>query len=168
MDANTTCLGLGAARVFHFFFFFFVCLTNIRSTLSPVPPPPPGSRTFEKRRSCDWSSGKRQSTLILLRSQREKGECRDEKAEVSPPPPSCAAHSLTLGGFGADRFYLGQVGLGIAKLLTFGGLGIWTLVDAILAGWCALFTLTSTLPQATPFQLSSSNSSPPRRWLSDP
>ena len=28
-------------------------------------------------------------------------------------------------------FYLGQVGRGVAKLLTIGGLGIWALIDAI-------------------------------------
>lgn len=40
--------------------------------------------------------------------------------------------SLLLGGLGADRFYLGYTGLGIAKLLTFGGCGIWSIIDLIM------------------------------------
>lgn len=40
--------------------------------------------------------------------------------------------SWFLGVVGADRFYLGYTGLGIAKLLTCGGLGIWALIDFIL------------------------------------
>lgn len=40
--------------------------------------------------------------------------------------------SIFVGGLGVDRFYVGHVGLGVAKLLTFGGLGVWALVDLIL------------------------------------
>lgn len=40
--------------------------------------------------------------------------------------------SIFVGHLGVDRFYLGYVGLGILKLVTFGGCGIWWLIDLIL------------------------------------
>tara|TARA_B100000214_G_scaffold33290_1_gene21176 strand:+ start:150 stop:380 length:231 start_codon:yes stop_codon:yes gene_type:complete len=40
--------------------------------------------------------------------------------------------SILLGGLGIDRFYAGHIGLGILKLLTVGGCGIWALIDIIL------------------------------------
>ena len=38
-----------------------------------------------------------------------------------------------LGGLGVDRFYTGHIVLGIVKLLTGGGFGIWWLIDFIMA-----------------------------------
>ena len=40
--------------------------------------------------------------------------------------------SIVAGGLGIDRFYIGDTGLGIAKLLTCGGCGIWTIIDYFL------------------------------------
>jgi TM2 domain-containing membrane protein YozV len=42
------------------------------------------------------------------------------------------ALGLLLGSFGADRFYLGHWKLGLAKLVTLGGLGVWALIDVLL------------------------------------
>ncbi|KAM9312952.1 TM2 domain-containing protein 3 isoform 2-T2 [Gastrophryne carolinensis] len=65
-----------------------------------------GNRVFPKMLYCNWTGGYKWSTALAL--------------------------SITLGGFGADRFYLGQWREGLGKLFSFGGLGIWTLIDVFL------------------------------------
>ncbi|KAI6241323.1 TM2 domain-containing protein [Aphelenchoides fujianensis] len=62
-----------------------------------------GHRAFHKNVPCDWTNGYSWSTALLL--------------------------SITLGGFGADRFYLGLWKSAIGKMFSFGGCGVWTLVD---------------------------------------
>lgn len=37
--------------------------------------------------------------------------------------------SIFFGSYGIDRMLLGDIGLGIVKLLTCGGCGIWTIID---------------------------------------
>lgn len=41
---------------------------------------------------------------------------------------------IFVGYLGVDRFYAGQPGVGIAKLLTCGGAGVWWVVDWFLIG----------------------------------
>jgi len=70
------------------------------------------------------------------------GVVKDSDGLSLHPPPGSGnskingAHVL-LGGylagqFGVDRFIAGNIGLGIAKLVTLGGCGIWAMVDVIL------------------------------------
>ncbi len=47
-------------------------------------------------------------------------------------PTTSLLISIFVGYLGIDRFYIGDVGLGIAKLLTCGGFSIWTIVDWFL------------------------------------
>jgi TM2 domain-containing membrane protein YozV len=44
----------------------------------------------------------------------------------------CLLMSIFFGELGVDRFIMGHVGLGILKLITGGGFGIWWVIDLIL------------------------------------
>lgn len=44
-------------------------------------------------------------------------------------PTTMLIISILAGQLGIDRFMIGDVGLGVAKLLTCGGFGIWAIVD---------------------------------------
>jgi TM2 domain-containing membrane protein YozV len=47
-------------------------------------------------------------------------------------PTTMLIVSIIAGHWGIDRFLIGDTGLGVAKLLTCGGLGIWTIIDFFL------------------------------------
>ena len=53
--------------------------------------------------------------------------------------------SVLLGGVGVDRFYAGHIGLGVLKLITIGGCGIWALIDIIMVA-TGKFTDADGLP----------------------
>ena len=44
-------------------------------------------------------------------------------------PTTILIVSILAGSLGIDRFMIGDTGLGIGKLLTCGGLGIWAIID---------------------------------------
>ena len=47
-------------------------------------------------------------------------------------PTTSIIVSILAGHFGIDRFMIGDTGLGVGKLLTCGGMGIWTIIDFFL------------------------------------
>ncbi|MBX2888721.1 MAG: TM2 domain-containing protein [Ferruginibacter sp.] len=44
-------------------------------------------------------------------------------------PTTILIVSLLAGSLGIDRFLIGDTGLGVGKLITCGGLGVWTIID---------------------------------------
>lgn len=47
-------------------------------------------------------------------------------------PTTALLISIFAGAYGIDRFYIGDTGMGVGKLLTCGGLFVWTIVDWFL------------------------------------
>ena len=66
---------------------------------------------------------------ILMNMPEEKFDILQVQTSDLKDPVKIFMASLTVGTLGVDRFLIGDVGLGILKLITLGGCGLWTIVD---------------------------------------
>ena len=67
-------------------------------------------------------------------TERELLIYRDRMERLKKSPLITWLLWLFTGGIGGHRYYLGNIGRGIAMTLTLGGLGFWTLIDAFFIG----------------------------------
>lgn len=80
---------------------------------------------------------------MMIPQIKEKLETLDEDKESMLMATEWKSPTVTfllaffLGWIGADRFWLGQTGTGVAKLLTCGGFIIWNIID-----WFTAFSRT--------------------------
>ena len=51
----------------------------------------------------------------------------------------CLVLCLLVGTLGIHRFYVGKIGTGVLMIVTFGGFGLWWLIDLIMIV-CGKFT----------------------------
>jgi hypothetical protein len=68
-----------------------------------------------------------------LQEQRRSPPPTSQRVPISPKSRTAAlVLAILLGFLGAHRFYVGKTGTGILMLVTFGGAGIWWLIDIIM------------------------------------
>ena len=73
---------------------------------------------------------KKEAEICIKCGVRQRGS--SSNSDVSSNWLTLVLLSFFLGYLGVDRFYSGYIGLGILKLLTGGGCGIWWLIDFII------------------------------------
>jgi len=91
-----------------------------------------------------------ESSSISLSKMPHKAAAKAKKSTpVADNEADCSQRSRLVAGFlgvflgplGIHRFYLGYWGMGLAMMVTAGGLGLWSLIDAI-------FVMTGRVPDA--------------------
>lgn len=82
-------------------------------------------------------NGKKFNTFQISEIKNILETCSEDKFQMAlaadyKDPTTMLIISVLAGPLGIDRFMLGETGLGVAKLLTGGGCGIWTIIDWFL------------------------------------
>ena len=67
-------------------------------------------------------------------TDKQSDEFRRAFRSVEKNPVAIYGFNIWLGTFGVDRFVIGDILLGILKLITLGGFGIWVLIDCFIIG----------------------------------
>jgi len=92
-----------------------------------------GPLSFEDLRARIRAGRLQGAQLVRVADEQQWFQVRDIPGLYSPKEFMVALLlSIFVGSLGIDRFYLGHTGLGVAKLLTCGGIGVWHLVDIVL------------------------------------
>ncbi|MBM4451760.1 MAG: TM2 domain-containing protein [Chloroflexi bacterium] len=73
--------------------------------------------------------------MVDFQSKKPKEVSNMERKEEWQRQLTILIISFLAGYFGLDRFYRGQIGWGIIKMITVGGAGIWYLVDLAIAAY---------------------------------
>lgn len=95
--------------------------------------------TINSSKINQWVAlNKKYFTNKQLRALRDRLEQVDDAAfqmliaQDYKNPSTALILSIFVGALGVDRFYIGDIGLGVAKLITGGGFGVWTVIDWFL------------------------------------
>ncbi len=82
--------------------------------------------------NAKFFEGHQVSVIRELLIQADEAKWMQIQALSFNDPTTSLIVSLVGGNLGIDRFMIGDTGMGVAKLLTCGGVGIWTIIDWFL------------------------------------
>ena len=98
-----------------------------------MPGQPDREATFDELRAWAQTGALRPDTLLISQPDNTTYVARQIPGLFSTRDFLTAILlAVFIGWLGVDRFYLGHTGVGLAKVFTLGGCGIWQLVDIIL------------------------------------